>query len=140
MERIVALDVGDRRIGVAVSDALGLTAQGVKVIQRTSLAADISAIMETVNQYQAVEIVIGLPLNMNGSKGPQAEAAEAFGRELEGKSDAKIAFVDERLTTAAARRTLLEADTSRKKRKTVVDMLAAQLILETYLGRKKRTT
>lgn len=138
MERIVALDVGDRRIGVAVSDALGLTAQGVKVIQRRSLPADITAILEVIEQYKAARIVIGLPLNMNGSKGPQAEAAEAFGLTLGEQTAVPVVFADERLTTAAAERTLLAGDASRKKRKTVIDMLAAQLILETYLRRTGR--
>lgn len=134
----MALDVGDRRIGVAVSDALGLTAQGVKVIQRRSLPADITAILEVIEQYKAARIVIGLPLNMNGSKGPQAEAAEAFGLTLGEQTAVPVVFADERLTTAAAERTLLAGDASRKKRKTVIDMLAAQLILETYLRRTGR--
>ncbi|MGI6357403.1 MAG: Holliday junction resolvase RuvX [Bacillota bacterium] len=137
MERILALDVGNKRIGVAVSDALGVTAQGVKVVQRRSLQADLEAVCQLVQEYQAAQVVIGLPLNMNGSLGPQAELAQQFGQALTAVCPAEIVWQDERLTTAAAERTLLGGDVRRQKRKQVVDMLAAQMILETYLGRRK---
>ena len=136
MKRTIALDVGERRIGVAASDLLGLTAQGVAVVQRTTPDADLNALSKIIADYQAAEIVIGLPLNMNGTHGPQAAAAQEFGELLARKVELPITYVDERLSTAAAQRTLLAADTSRKKRKQVVDMLAAQIILETYMARK----
>lgn len=137
MERILALDVGNKRIGVAVSDALGLTAQGVTVLQRRSLQHDLSAISDLVDKYQASQVVIGLPLNMNGSRGPQAESAVEFGQALQSACAAPIAYQDERLTTAAAERALLSGDVRRDKRKQVVDMLAAQMILSSFLARKK---
>jgi len=136
MQRIIGLDVGDKTIGVAASDPLGLTAQGVTVIRRTQLEADLQAVEEILRRYETREVVIGLPLNMNGTKGPQATVAEAFGAALSQKG-INVAFVDERLTTVAAERTLLAGDVRRSKRKQVIDMLAAQLILEIYLRRKQ---
>lgn len=140
MERVLALDVGKRRIGVAVSDALGVTAQGVTVIHRQTLSRDLEAVLELVDRYAARLVVVGLPLNMNGSKGPQAEVAEQFGEALAAAGQVQIVYQDERLSTAAAERTLLLADVSRRKRKDVIDMLAAQLILETYLGRRQQSS
>lgn len=137
MERILSLDVGNRRIGVAVSDALGLTAQGVTVISRRSLEQDLRVICDLVAKYQAAQVVIGLPLNMNGSFGPQALATQEFAHSLQSACSVEIAFQDERLTTAAAQRTLLSGDASRQKRKQVIDMLAAQMILDTFMARRK---
>lgn len=137
MDRILALDVGNKRIGVAVSDPLGLTAQGVTVVWRKSLNHDLRAVCELVQKYDAKLVVLGLPLNMNGTRGPQAEAAVQFADALQAACPVQIAYQDERLTTAAAERTLISGDTSRKKRKQVVDMLAAQMILSTWIGRKK---
>lgn len=136
MQRILGLDVGNKTIGVAASDPLGLTAQGVTVIRRSSLAADLEALQELLDRYQASEVAVGLPLNMNGSKGPQAEVAEAFGNALAAKG-VTVNYVDERLSTVAAERALLAGDVRRSKRKNVIDMIAAQLILEVYLGRRQ---
>lgn len=137
MERILALDVGNKRIGVAVSDALGMTAQGVTVVQRRSLQADLAAVCQLVQQYQTTQVVIGLPLNMNGTEGPQSKLAQQFGQALARECQVEIVWQDERLTTAAAERTLLKGDVRRQKRKQVIDMLAAQMILETHLARRK---
>lgn len=134
MQRIVGLDVGSKTIGVAVSDPLGLTAQGVTVVKRSQLDADVATLEAILNRYQTKEVAVGLPLNMNGSKGPQAEAAEAFAAVLSERG-MNISFVDERLSSAAAEKTLLAGDVRRGKRKQVIDMLAAQLILEVHLGR-----
>ncbi|HBK84494.1 MAG TPA: Holliday junction resolvase RuvX [Firmicutes bacterium] len=136
MQRILGLDVGNKTIGVAASDPLGLTAQGVTVLRRSSLAADLEALQELLDRYQASEVAVGLPLNMNGSKGPQAEVAEAFGNALAAKG-VTVNYVDERLSTVAAERALLAGDVRRSKRKNVIDMIAAQLILEVYLGRRQ---
>ena len=109
MQRILGLDVGNKTIGVAASDPLGLTAQGVTVLRRSSLAADLEALQELLDRYQASEVAVGLPLNMNGSKGPQAEVAEAFGNALAAKG-VTVNYVDERLSTVAAERALLAGD------------------------------
>ncbi len=136
MQRVIGLDVGSKTIGVAASDPLGLTAQGVTVIRRSHLAADLAAVQAILERYQTQEVAVGLPLNMNGSKGPQAEAAEAFGAALS-QQGINVSFVDERLSSVAAERALLAGDVRRDKRKQVIDMLAAQLILEVYLGRRR---
>lgn len=136
MQRAVGLDVGSKTIGVAVSDPLGLTAQGVTVIKRTDLAADLAAVQTILERYQTNEVAVGLPLNMNGSKGPQAEAAEAFATALS-EQGVNVTFVDERLSSVAAERALLAGDVRRGKRKQVIDMIAAQLILEVYIGRRR---
>lgn len=136
MQRVVGLDVGNKTIGVAVSDPLGLTAQGVTVLKRSQLTADVEAVINILERYQTQEVVIGLPLNMNGTKGPQAQVAEDFGAALQ-EQGIKISFIDERLTSVAAERVLLAGDVRRAKRKQVIDMLAAQLILEVYLQRRQ---
>lgn len=136
MQRVLGLDVGNKTIGVAVSDPLGLTAQGVTVIRRSDLAADLEALQELLSRYQANEVVVGLPLNMNGSKGPQAEVAEELGNALAAKG-VTVNYVDERLSSVAAERALLAGDVRRNRRKQVIDMIAAQLILEVYLGRRQ---
>jgi len=134
--RIMALDVGDRRIGVAVSDELGWTAQGVGVVERHRDGREIEEIERLVREREVSEIVVGLPRNMNGTIGPRGEICMAFADLLRGKLQLPVHLWDERLTTAAAERTLLEADVSRKKRRQVVDKLAATLILQHYLDSK----
>jgi len=134
--RIMALDLGDRRIGVAVSDALGWTAQGVGVVERHRDGREIGEIERIVREREVSEIVVGLPRNMDGSIGPRGEICIAFAEMLRGKLQLPVHLWDERLTTAAAERTLLEADVSRKKRRQVVDKLAATLILQHYLDSK----
>ncbi|HWR38355.1 MAG TPA: Holliday junction resolvase RuvX [Patescibacteria group bacterium] len=133
--RIMALDVGERRIGVAVSDALLMTAQGIEVIHRTSPAKDWERLRQLYNEYDVQTIVLGLPKNMNGTLGPRSEWVQEFSRQLqEVIPQATIHFWDERLSTVAAERTLLEADLSRSKRRQVIDKMAAVFILQGYLN------
>lgn len=134
--RIVALDVGEKRIGIAISDAFGWTAQGLETYHRSEESRDLAYIAGLLRERNATGIVIGLPRNMDGSCGPQAAYVQAFAQALSRHTDIPIEFWDERLSTAAARRTLLEADTSRKKRKKVIDKMAAVHILQGYLDRK----
>ncbi|GIP50446.1 putative Holliday junction resolvase [compost metagenome] len=134
--KIMGLDYGDRRIGVAVSDSLGWTAQGLETIERRREGSEFERIAELVKQHEVEEIVVGLPKNMNGTIGPRGEICMAFAEELRGRFNLPVHLWDERLTTVSAQRTLLEADVSRKKRKGVVDKMAASLILQNYLDSK----
>lgn len=136
MERILALDVGEKRIGVAVSDLLGITAQGVKTIHRVGMKKDLIEIEALLKEYKPSKIVCGLPKNMDGSLGPSAEAVQKFAQKLQNKFGHEVIYVDERLTTVSAQRVLIEGDVSRKNRKNVVDKLAAQYILQMYLDSK----
>lgn len=133
MKRLLGLDVGDRTIGVAVSDPLGLTAQGIKTIRRTGIKNDLKEMLNIIEEKNVSKVVIGLPKNMNNTLGPQGEKVKKFAEKLKSKIDIEIAYQDERLSTVSATRTLIEADVSRKKRKDVVDKLAAIYILQTYL-------
>lgn len=137
--RYIGLDVGDRTIGVAVSDPLGYTAQGITTVRRKSLEKDFDNLREIFINYEISEIIVGLPKNMNGTIGPQAEKAMEFGRVLEEEFGHKVIFWDERLTTMAAHRAMLEADMSRKKRKGLVDKIAATYILQGYLDKISST-
>ena len=130
MRRILGLDVGERRIGVALSDALGITAQGLETIERKNALVEIS---DLIKEYDVKKIIVGMPFNMNGSKGESARLTDDFIALLRGKVGIEVTTVDERLTTAQGERILLEADLSRKKRKRSIDKIAAQLILQTYL-------
>jgi putative Holliday junction resolvase len=131
--RTLGLDVGTKTIGVAASDGLGLTAQTVTTIRRTSLRADLAALAELVREYEAERFVVGLPLNMDGTEGPRAEATRKFGDTLTQSLGLPVELWDERLSTVAAQRTLLEADLSRAKRREVIDQMAAQFILQGWL-------
>jgi putative Holliday junction resolvase len=133
MKRVIGLDVGDKTIGVAVSDELGLTAQGVTTCRRTSLAADLEFLRQVIAQYAASALIVGLPKNMDGSLGPQAQKTLAFIERLRQGCAIPVVAWDERLTTREAERVLLAANTSRQRRKRVRDRLAAQLILQSYL-------
>ena len=143
--RIMGLDVGDRTIGVSISDALLITAQGKETIIRQSIKQDIDRLIDLINEYEVTTIVAGMPYNMNGTVGPQGEKTKQFMDKLEKKliySDrikekVKIEFWDERLTTMSATRALIESDVRRENRKKVVDMLAASLILQGYLDRNR---
>ncbi|EGO64253.1 Holliday junction resolvase RuvX [Acetonema longum] len=138
--RTLALDVGEKRIGVAVSDALGLTAQGVEVIQRSSLEKDLIRLAELIRHYQAEILLLGFPKNMNGSVGDRGRSVQEFAALLQKRFPAiKIQLWDERLSTIAAERTLLEADVSRAKRRQVIDKMAAVFILQGYLDSLPRT-
>lgn len=138
MTRLLGLDVGDKTIGVAVSDELGWTAQGVETIKRQSKEKDLARIQELIAQFQVGAIVVGLPKNMNGTIGPRAELCQAFGKLLGERTSLPIHMWDERLTTMAAEKMLISADVSRQKRKTVIDKMAATLILQGYLDAKSR--
>ena len=131
--RIGGLDVGDRRIGVAISDEKGWTAQALQVLTRTNLDADLAALGTCFSPYAPSSIVIGLPKNMNGTIGPQAEKVLDFARRVEGALGISVVMWDERLSTVGAERTLLEADLSRAKRRKVIDRAAAAFILQGYL-------
>ena len=132
--RILALDVGDKTIGVAVSDLLMFTAQGVEVIRRTSLSRDLNRIKELAEEYAADTLVIGMPRNMNGTFGERGELtkrfADAVAKFLPGIT---ITFWDERLSTVAAEKHLIAADVSRAKPKQLIDKMAAVFILQGYL-------
>ena len=130
--RVLALDVGERRIGVAVSDPLGLTAQGVETIMSAGWSRDIERIAELLSQYQTDRLLVGLPRSLNGEIGPQAEKILEFSKRLSERGW-QVRFQDERLTTSLAQRALIESDMSRKKRKQVVDKLAATYILQSFL-------
>jgi len=136
--RILALDVGDKRIGVAVSDELGITAQGVGVIESSSDGKDINNILKIADDYNASKIIIGMPKNMNGTLGPRGEITKQFADKLAKSTNITVDFWDERLTTVVAEKTLIAADISRKKRKGVIDKLAAVLILQNYLDFQSR--
>ncbi len=134
MLRILAFDVGEKRIGVAVSDPLGITAQGIETYHRTDdLEQDVAHLIKLAYGYKPVKLVFGLPRNMDGSYGFQAQITREFAEAVLAKWDGDHAFQDERLTTASARRVLIEADVSRDKRKQVIDKVAAVVILQGYL-------
>lgn len=135
---VLALDFGERRIGVAGSDPMGVTAQPVGVIERTSLKEDIARIGDFVRRRNAEKIVVGLPVNMDGSEGPQAKRARGFAANLGRALDIEVELWDERLTTVQAERALLESDRSRAKRREVRDGVAAALLLESYLEAHRR--
>lgn len=132
--RIMSLDVGSQTIGVAISDPFGWTAQGVETIRHTTREKDFARLRELTSRYSVEEFVLGMPYNMNGTKGVRAERTEEFARELaEAFPDIPYHFWDERLTTVMAQRELIAADVSRKKRKKVIDKMAAVVILQGYL-------
>ena len=135
--RIMGLDVGDKTIGVAVSDLMGRTAQGVKTVKRVGKKKDIEELKAIIKERQVNKIVSGLPKNMNGTLGPQGEKVIKFCELLEEETGIKIEYWDERLSTVAAERSLIEADVRRDKRKKVIDMLAAVIILQGYLDSKR---
>lgn len=134
--RILGLDIGEKYIGIAVSDALELTAQGLETLKRTNLAKDIEKIKKIIEQYQVDRIVIGLPWLLTGEKGVKVAEVLKFKNKLQEYIDLPLVDWDERLSTMAVERTLLEADVSRQKRKKVIDKLAAVYILQGYLDYK----
>ncbi|WP_026884316.1 Holliday junction resolvase RuvX [Clostridium akagii] len=131
--RVLGLDIGDKTIGVAISDPLGFTAQGITTIRRKNESIDISELINICNEYSVDTIVAGLPKNMNGSIGPQSEKVLALCEIIKEKIDLPLKMWDERLTTVAANRAMLEANLSRAKRKKLVDKVAATYILQGYL-------
>ena len=136
--RIMGLDVGSKTVGVALSDPLGFTAQGLEIIQidEEKEQFGFERLTELVEQYKVDKFVLGLPKNMNNTSGPRVEASKAYGEKIAQLFQIPVEYQDERLTTVAAERMLIEqADVSRSKRKKVIDKLAAQLILQNYLDR-----
>jgi len=131
--RIGGLDVGHKTIGVALSDELGLTAQALEVIPRRSLEQDLARLGEIARQYGVERWVVGMPRNMNGTYGPRAEFTRTFIQRLAEHSGLPVEAWDERLSTMAAERVLLEADVSRARRRKVIDKMAAAVILQGYL-------
>lgn len=136
-ERILALDIGDKRIGVAVSDGLGITAQPVGKIDHIGWGPDIRRIGEYAAQYETRRILCGMPRNMDGSYGPQAEKIRAFAKQLE-NAGYNVVFWDERLSTVSAERALIQGGVRRDARRGVVDQTAATIILQAYLDAKPK--
>lgn len=136
--RILGLDVGKKRIGVAISDELGITAQTLTTFERGTIADVIGMVRTFVEKFDVDEIVIGLPRHMNGRVGKEGEEIVFLGKEIQKKLGVPVVYWDERLSTVAAERALLEADTSRYRRKKVIDGVAANWILSGYLGRRKK--
>lgn len=136
--RIMGLDVGSKTVGVAASDALGWTAQGIETVKIDEANGEfgIERIAELVKEYAITEFVVGYPKNMNNTVGPRGEASENYKKLLEETFSLPVKLWDERLTTMAAERMLIDADVSRKKRKQVIDKMAAVMILQGYLDSK----
>ncbi len=132
---ILGLDLGDKTIGIAVSDLSRTVATPIEVIRREKFTLDAQRLLAIVAMKQAAGLILGLPLNMDGSEGPRVQSTRAFARNLEKLTALPITFWDERLSTVAAERALLEADTSRKRRKEVIDQVAAGYILQGALDR-----
>ncbi|WOV88781.1 Holliday junction resolvase RuvX [Sporosarcina oncorhynchi] len=138
--RTMGLDVGSKTVGIAISDALGWTAQGIETIKidESSGHFGMERIQELVTEYVVTSFVVGYPKNMNNSIGPRGEASEKYAELLKETYGHPVVLWDERLTTMAAERMLIDADVSRKKRKTVIDKMAAVMILQGYLDSKNR--
>ncbi|MFQ5565018.1 MAG: Holliday junction resolvase RuvX [Paracoccaceae bacterium] len=132
---LMGLDLGTKTIGVAVSDGLRMTATALETVRRTKFAADAARLEEIIAGRGIAAVVLGLPRNMDGSEGPRCQSARAFARNLAARVDRPIAFWDERLSTVAAERALLAADSSRKRRRKVIDKVAAAYILQGALDR-----
>lgn len=132
---IAGLDLGDKTIGVAISDLRRQVATPVLIIRREKFTLDAARLIDLLTERQAAGIVLGLPLNMDGSAGPRVQSTQAFARNLEKLTALPITYWDERLSTVAAERALLEADASRKRRKEVIDQVAAGYILQGFLDR-----
>jgi putative Holliday junction resolvase len=129
----MGLDLGSKTIGVAISDELGITGQSLKTLRRASLRSDLAALRELVRDHAVSRLVVGLPLNMDGSEGPMAAGCREFGKALAADLELPVEYWDERLSTVAAERVLLQGDVSRRKRRLVVDSLAAAIILQGWL-------
>ena len=134
---VLGLDIGDRRIGVAISDELGVTAQGFSLLERRDQQADVTALQQVIATNQISRIVVGMPRNMDGSYGIQAQKTERFIQTLEQACQMPCIRWDERLTTLQAERLLIAAGQRRHKRKAVRDKIAAQLILQNYLDHQR---
>ena len=141
--RIIALDVGDKTIGIAVSDPLMMTAQGITTIDRVGIRKDADKVLALIREYECTTVVVGLPLNLDGSDSVQTQKVRDFRTMLENKMRStamkgiEIVYQDERFTTKMAESVLINADVSRKKRKNVIDKQAAVIILQSYLERQR---
>jgi putative Holliday junction resolvase len=133
--RILGLDVGDKRIGIAISDPLGITAGGLETINRVNIEQDVTRIAQIAHRHRVAQIIIGLPLNMDGSSGSQAEKAKSFGRKLARVTGLPLVYEDERLTTISAIRTLTLQGIKTGENKHLVDRQAAAVILQKFLDR-----
>jgi putative Holliday junction resolvase len=134
-ERLMGLDVGTKTIGLALSDVMRQIASPLVTIRRTKFSADAAALLALAGEHGATGLIIGLPINLDGSEGPRAQSTRAFARNLAGLTALPLTFWDERLSTAAAERSLLEADVSRKRRAELIDKMAAAFILQGALDR-----
>jgi putative pre-16S rRNA nuclease len=137
MRALTGLDLGHKTIGVAVSDSLRTVASPLETIRRRKFTTDAAQLLEILDKRRIGGIILGLPLNMDGSEGPRCQSTRAFARNLSRLTDLPISFWDERLSTVAAERALLEADTSRKRRGEVIDHVAAGYILQGALDRMR---
>ena len=141
MKRKIGLDVGDKTIGIAVSDPLGITAQGITTLERVGIRKDAGKVLDMVKEYDCDTIVMGLPLSMSGEDSEQTQKVRDFRTMLENKMRSTgmkgidVQWQDERLTTVQAERVMIDADVSRRRRKQVIDKQAAVIILQTYLDR-----
>lgn len=133
--RLLGLDLGSKKIGLALSDVSRTVATPMKTLKRAKFGVIAGELLEIAEEHNIGAFIIGLPINLNGTEGPAAQSARAFARNLAAKTDIPIVFWDERLSTAAVERTLLEADTSRKRRAEVIDKMAAAYILQGALDR-----
>ena len=139
-ERIMALDVGEKRIGVAVSDPLGITAQGIGVIERQNRTRDLDALRLLIDEHGVTSLLLGLPRNMNGTLGEKAREVQEFGELLAQELGMPVEYQDERLSTRAVEGTLIAADVRRSRRRRVFDQLAAVSLLQGYRDRKAGNT
>ena len=136
--RTMSLDLGEVRIGIALSDIMNIIANGLETYNRQSIEKDVEHIANLVKEYSVKVIVLGLPINMDGTKGERVEKTYAFAEELKKVVDCKIEYMDERLTTVTAERVLIDGNVRREKRKQVIDKLAATIILQSYLDMKSK--
>lgn len=137
-KRYMAIDLGDVRVGIAVSDMMGIVANALETYYRKNDEEDFAHILKLIREQNAGVVVVGLPLNMDGSKGPRALAAEEWGGKLAELTQARVIFQDERLTTVTSERVLIESGMRREKRKDVIDRVAATVILQTYLDNPRK--
>ncbi len=135
MERILGIDVGDKRIGVAVTDPLQITAQGVMTLKRKTRDDDLDAFRDLIAKYEIKKVVAGLPLNMDGSESAQTRKTINFCQFIKKRLKIEIIYIDERLTSSWSEKVLIEGNVSRENRKDYIDMLAAQMILQSYMDR-----
>lgn len=138
--RAMGLDVGTKTVGVAISDELGLTAQALTTLRRQTFRSDVEALKALAEAHSVTQLVVGLPLNMNGTEGERAAEARKLGDALAKASGLPVVYWDERLTTAEAERALVQADVSRARRKKVIDQVAAAILLQSWLDAQRART